>query len=286
MLKTRVLTALIGIPLFLVLLALPGGHAFCAAVCVIACLGLWEFGRAFRATAHRPSAIFLFAGAMLPLWVWFFTVQPEEARTRWVAIVLPVVLTIALLAVFWEFHLGRAKETHPIAHNLGLGLLGAGYVGGLISFLILLRLAPSTHPLPGGLDGGIGWVMLTMAPLWAGDSAAYFVGRAFGKRKLAPQLSPNKTWEGAWANFGACGVVGTLLAMSLGVSVGTGLLLGAGIGILGQVGDLFESAMKRSLGIKDFGALLPGHGGALDRFDSALFCAPYVWCLLNGTAVW
>jgi phosphatidate cytidylyltransferase len=123
-------------------------------------------------------------------------------------------------------------------------------------------------------------LFLVLLPLWAGDSAAIFVGKAWGRHLFAPSISPNKTVEGALANLAAC----VLLAWGVGTwvrcSMPTALCAGLICGVFGQAGDLFESVLKRSAGVKDSGSLLPGHGGLLDRIDSFLFCAPLVLVLL------
>lgn len=123
-------------------------------------------------------------------------------------------------------------------------------------------------------------LLLLFLCLWAGDTAAFFVGKSLGKYKLAPTISPNKTIEGAVANLIAASAVGLFLAEWCGLTQALGLAVGTIIGLAGQMGDLYESAWKRSLGIKDSGNLLPGHGGLLDRFDSLLFAAPPVAALL------
>jgi len=124
-------------------------------------------------------------------------------------------------------------------------------------------------------------LLLAVIPLWGGDTAAIFAGKAFGKTPLAPKISPKKTVEGGIANLLACLVVATLVANAIGQSVLVGLLCGTVAGILGQIGDLFESGLKRAVGVKDSGTLLPGHGGILDRIDSILFTAPFVWLITS-----
>jgi phosphatidate cytidylyltransferase len=137
-------------------------------------------------------------------------------------------------------------------------------------------------PLPGMLaDAGAWVVVLVIATTWACDSGAFFSGRALGKRKLAPTISPGKTVEGAAGGMVcalamALGVGWLLLRLDIRLAAAVGVLTG----VLAPVGDLCESAMKRELGIKDFGSLFPGHGGVLDRFDSLLFTAPVVYYLL------
>ena len=124
-------------------------------------------------------------------------------------------------------------------------------------------------------------LLLAVVPLWGGDTAAIFAGRAFGKHPLAPSISPKKTVEGAVANLLACIAVAVPLSLWIGYSVTIGLGCGVVAGILGQAGDLFESYIKRLAGVKDSGRILPGHGGVLDRIDSILFTAPFVWLLLS-----
>ena len=116
-------------------------------------------------------------------------------------------------------------------------------------------------------------LLLVFLPLWAGDTAAIFAGKAFGKHPLAPNISPKKTWEGAIANFAACILAAWGTAVWVGIAPAWGVLIGVITGVLGQTGDLFESWLKRQAGVKDSGNLLPGHGGILDRIDSLLFTA-------------
>jgi phosphatidate cytidylyltransferase len=131
-----------------------------------------------------------------------------------------------------------------------------------------------------GLDGAK-WVLFLLALVWAGDIAAYFAGRAIGRVKMAPLLSPKKTWEGAAANVLASMVVGYFFAGWIGVDLLPMLLLAALANAAGQAGDLLESAYKRGARVKDSGGLLPGHGGMLDRVDSLILATPVVWCYVE-----
>lgn len=180
------------------------------------------------------------------------------------------------------------EATIPLA-LLGAGLLGATYpqvriiwpaigfwIGGPLLGLIWLHRAA----MPSSFFEFRAPILLAFLPLWAGDTAAIFAGRAFGKHLLAPAISPKKTWEGSIANLLACMAVATPLATWIGYSWLTGLLCGLACGILGQAGDLFESALKRRSNLKDSGGLLPGHGGLLDRIDSLLCAAPAVALIL------
>ena len=115
--------------------------------------------------------------------------------------------------------------------------------------------------------------LMLLLPIWAGDTLALIVGKAFGKHKLAPSISPNKTWEGAGANFVACIATAAVLGVSLNLPLHASLVAGAVSGVLGQVGDLAQSYLKRVTGLKDSGGVLPGHGGILDRMDSLLLSA-------------
>lgn len=156
------------------------------------------------------------------------------------------------------------------------GFAGLWIVGGLVAVLMLHRAAPG---------GGI-WLLspalMALVPVWAGDIAAIFAGKAFGKRLLAPRISPKKTVEGGVANLLVAVLVAWLLGRLLGFSDVRSLGAGVAVGVLGQAGDLFESWLKRRSDVKDSGTLLPGHGGVLDRIDSVLFAAPAVALILLG----
>lgn len=157
----------------------------------------------------------------------------------------------------------RFRELNSVIHHLGLVLLGFLYLPLLLGHMALL------HELPHGKE----WIFLVLFIIMTGDSAAYFTGINFGRRKLYPAISPNKSIEGALG-----GLVGSFVGALFfkycffsQLSVGDCLLLGLGLGALGQTGDLFESMLKRSFGVKDSGTLIPGHGGILDRLDSLIF---------------
>jgi phosphatidate cytidylyltransferase len=120
-------------------------------------------------------------------------------------------------------------------------------------------------------------LLFTAVLVWAGDSAAYFAGRSFGRVKLAPQLSPNKTWEGAIANLLAALLVGVVFSDWTRIPLIHMLAMAVLGSVSGQMGDIFKSAFKRGVGVKDSGALLPGHGGMWDRIDALIFAAPAVW---------
>lgn len=157
--------------------------------------------------------------------------------------------------------------------NTGLIVLGTLYAGLLLTFLIVIRNSNQGQEL----------VFLVFLLTWAQDVAAFFAGRAWGSRKLYPRLSPGKTWEGFLAGL----LLSALLAVASQpflvreLSLLVRLFLGLGVGLIGPLGDLFESMVKRSAGAKDSGRLLPGHGGLLDRLDSLLFSAPFAYLYLR-----
>ena len=126
------------------------------------------------------------------------------------------------------------------------------------------------------------WLVFGLVVSWIGDTGAYYVGRRYGRHKLAPQVSPKKTWEGAIASAAVSGLAGGLAMPRLipGVGIGEALVLALAANIAGQVGDLAESAIKRGAGVKDSGTLLPGHGGLLDRVDSSMFALPVLYAIL------
>jgi phosphatidate cytidylyltransferase len=166
----------------------------------------------------------------------------------------------------------RTSDRALIDWALSLGL--ALYVGGLMQFYMPLRAFASS--VPGA------WVMALLVLSWVCDSSAFFVGGAFGRTRLAPSISPNKSVEGAVAGLIAPTLVGPLLGLALGlpllVMAGYGLAIAAAT----IVGDLVESFVKRQTGVKDSGILIPGHGGLLDRMDSLLFCAPIAVLYLHA----
>lgn len=280
MLRTRVLTAVIGIPLMLGVIFAPGGGLFAFTLSLLALIGSMEYKRAYEQAdwfpKPRPNRLLLLGGAALPLLIWGF---PAASLTN---LLLPIVATAILAELIGAWRRG----SHSVAPNIGYGVFGMFYIGWLFGFGVLLR-QDSTPATLGGwqVEQGALWVLWLFTMLWSGDSGAYFIGKFIGKRKIATLLSPAKTLEGFIANLILCLLVGWWGGVNLGLPVHWAFTAGVGVGILGQLGDLFESALKRSIGVKDFGGILPGHGGVLDRFDSFLFSAPWVWAVLHWAGV-
>lgn len=180
---------------------------------------------------------------------------------------LPAVLAFAGLAAI--FFAGRGRGSADSARAAVLAALGALYIGGFLSTYV------RTIRLPGGRH----WVLLGVTAVAAGDVAAYFTGRAFGRRPLAPRVSPNKTVEGAVGGLAASLLAGAGYGAAFlpHLPWGTAAFVSVLVGAVGQAGDLFESFLKRAAGVKDSGTILPGHGGMFDRADAAIAAGPVLY---------
>lgn len=298
--KTRILTSLVGVPLILVLLFWPGGLPWFCFVAAVMAMAIYEFTKALWAKGIYvhwialavAGATTLFCGAPRP--GESFGALDSQTLHRihnWVSIETAAVLIMLLLAgdLIWN-------RRAPLK-NLGATFVGMVWITFAMPFLVQIRGVGVLMETRGGqpffeMPFGIpirAWLVLSvLLVIWAGDSGAYFVGRAIGKHKMAPAISPNKTWEGAIGGLAASWLVGHWMVNHVGLYTGLALVFGLIVGAAGQIGDLFESAIKREIGIKDFGNLLPGHGGVLDRFDSLLFAAPVAYLLLypDGLLRW
>lgn len=157
--------------------------------------------------------------------------------------------------------LSVALLTSGTATSAMFSLSGVVYIGGLFGSLFFLRSGPD----------GRSWALFTLLVTWVTDVGAYLGGMALGKHKLAPKISPGKSWEGAICGAVAAALTGGALSTAFGIQVGYGIAGGAFLGVIGELGDLVESSLKRFGNLKDSGKFLPGHGGVLDRFDSLLF---------------
>jgi phosphatidate cytidylyltransferase len=286
-LAKRLLTAGVGIPAVAALVH-AGGPVFLAAVIFLAAAALLELN---KMAARKNLGIYFFAGA-LPV---FFLCL---AAYFWGGRQLDSLVALAVLAILGEGVL-RHKEDGCFYKSC-FTLLAFCYIGIFFSRLILLRNLWPNDALDtffGRMPAGEAVFWVTLAGVWASDTFAYFVGTAFGRVKLCPAISPGKSWEGALGGFLGCVAAvwilgGHVFGLEGFAPLGPGLLgatgkginlplLGALIGIFAPLGDLAESWLKRFFGVKDSGALFPGHGGALDRLDSLLFAAPAVFAYLS-----
>ncbi len=249
--KTRIIAALVGIPPVLAAVFLAGPLLFGAIVLALALLALHEY---LRLCAVEP----LLAAAVLGCAVPVLIAVPAGGAPGVGAASL---LALALLSLW------RVEDPARRFRGLAEGVLGLAYIGYGLGCLWLLRME-TAH--------GAAWLFLVLGATWAGDSAAYFVGSRFGRRRLCPNLSPNKTWAGAVGGL-AGSLAGGLLSLPLfagDVPAGFVASTSLAVGLTGQLGDLFESLWKRAKGVKDSGNLIPGHGGILDRIDSLLLGIP------------
>lgn len=265
----RIITAAIGLPILIALVFYRGGVPFAFLTGALAVIGVLEFYAGVRKTGIRPRmflgavavAIIIRAGFMEN----YSSAAPFYAGTLTLLLVLTLVLELLRM------------EKRPLA-GVGATVFGAMYVGWLLSYLVRIRSMPGEMEVLGITSEKGAWlVVFVILVTWACDTGAYFSGRSLGKRKLAPKLSPAKTVEGSIGGLVSAASVAVLLGLLLRMPIDHALILGGLMGVFGQLGDLVESSFKREIGIKDFGSILPGHGGALDRFDSLLFTGPLVY---------
>jgi phosphatidate cytidylyltransferase len=252
-------------------IAFVGGPIYGGFVCLACAYAAFEVRAMLRSGGYVPVALILFGTAVaLPLDAWLrpaadpWTVAPDGL----------LLLVVFLIGSLVSLLIRPTSERALIdwALSLGLGL----YIGGLMQFYFPLRALPTA--LPGF------WVMALLILSWFCDSSAFFVGRKFGRIRLAPTISPKKSVEGAVAGLATAAIVGPLLGLIVGLP--PLLMVGYGLAVAGAtiVGDLVESLLKRQTGVKDSGMLIPGHGGLLDRMDSLLFCAPIAVLYLRAFA--
>ncbi|MGH7506501.1 MAG: phosphatidate cytidylyltransferase [Longimicrobiales bacterium] len=287
-LAQRVAVAAIGVPLA-VLLIYAGGWMLVVVLALIAAGGAAEL---YRLAAQRGTRAFLGFGvaltAAMVLIAGAYPIAAQAGRWLWPLVFLATLVLGA--ASIWA----RGVKGEPL-HATAVTLLGAVFIGGAFSYLVLLRHLDAAA----GLASPSAWhgaalVAFPIALAWIGDTCAYFAGRAWGRRKLIPSVSPGKTVEGAIAGLVGTVVIGAVYAwliFQLWLGLPIGALAGAAGGLLispaAQVGDLAESLLKREAGVKDSGSLLPGHGGILDRFDSLLFAVPTAyWYLALVLPLW
>jgi len=265
MLKYRVITGAVGVPV--VILAIWFGDPwpwFTLLIAAAALAGTYEFYHMANFDRREPL---IYLGL---LWALALVLNPHYRSPD----VLPIVITATtLISLIWL--LCRPSKEGAF-RNWAWTIVGALYVGWMLSYWLNLR----------GLEDGRNWVYLAMLTTFANDTGAFFIGRARGKHKLAPAISAAKTWEGAIGGL-ICAILGAMvIAMVLNLISPFAfkywqiILLGFLVGAFAQLGDLVESLLKRNMGVKESGNLLPGHGGILDRFDSLIFVGAVVYYYL------
>ncbi len=269
MLKQRTLTSAWYATLLVVIVWFGGGPGFTALVATLGVLAALEFYRMVASTKRPPLTYFGL------VWTAFFILSHNSELMSLLEthfnpdLLTPLLITSAIVLSLFGLLTRRQKE--GTFTSWVWTIAGILYIGWLLSHLVALR----------GLDSGRNWVFLVLFVTWVSDTTAFLVGRVLGRHKLAPAISPGKTWEGTIG--GICGgiAVSTLFftptPLQLPLTSGQAILLGAITSILGQVGDLVESLLKRNLGVKDSGNLMPGHGGILDRIDSLILASIVVY---------
>uniref|UniRef100_A0A7C2IPC0 Phosphatidate cytidylyltransferase n=1 Tax=Ammonifex degensii TaxID=42838 RepID=A0A7C2IPC0_9THEO len=220
--------------------------------------GLREMLRLLSGVGLKPPPLLAYLGGLILVAATYAGKGVEGA--------LVYVLLVCVVPLVFLF----PRYTPPEA---GIAFISVAYLS-LFLYLYLLRLLP---------DGWY-WLLLALVSTWSFDTAAYFAGRLWGRRRLTPNLSPGKSVEGLGAGLLVSAAAATLFALWLPVSPLRLGLLGLAVGAAGQIGDLVVSAVKRATGHKDAGSLIPGHGGVLDRFDSFLLTAPLVYFVARWLA--
>jgi phosphatidate cytidylyltransferase len=242
-------------------------------VIVASIIGLAEL---FTALTEHSIKSYAYVGYVYAVAV-IATTYFDSSRVEYV-LIIGLILSLVVMLRYAQ---------HPHAYTgWALTIAAVWYIAYTLSYIVRMR-AMST-PLSDGLLStymapGVAWIITTLASTWLCDTFAYFSGRHFGKHLLAPHISPKKTWEGSIG-----GVIGAILTSSaciplfgLPIPWWGGIIIGVMAGIVGPLGDLAESLIKRQLGIKDLGTLFPGHGGMLDRIDSVIFMVPLVYVALH-----
>ena len=276
----RVATAAVLIPLAVVLVLWGSTALLALAVAFVTMLALFEYFALGEAIGHRAYRFWTASCALMLVFVrWFARIEPGFGLPRRMTVHREIDFFFGISPtvpdVFFLFVLGVAVLTLWTKRPLVEALPAAGVsASGLLLIAFPLSYAVSLHGWP---VQGPPVLLFAMVIIWVGDTAAYFVGRAIGKHPLAPHLSPNKTWEGTVASFVGSLIVAVVFARLMTVPFGHLLGMAAVGNVAGQVGDLLESAYKRSAGSKDSGSILPGHGGVLDRIDALILAIPVVW---------
>jgi phosphatidate cytidylyltransferase len=276
MLRARVLSTVIGLPLLIVIVWF-GEPWFTLLIVLWGALAAREF-YALVSSAKVPA--FTYFGLLFTVLIILSRNPPllQLLQSYLNAYLLTSFLlaSAAILSLLWL--LVRASRD-SLFNRWAWTMAGILYTGWLLSYLVALR----------GFEDGRNWVFFALLVNFASDTSAYFVGRALGRHYLAPQISPGKTWEGAVGAVAGATLIGLFFVLPtplrLDLSWGLALLLSVLVSIFGQLGDLLESWFKRRMSVKDSGRLIPGHGGILDRMDSTVFAGVvvYYFVLLSNT---
>ncbi len=260
----RIISAVLGIPLLL-FFVIAGGLPLKAAALVISLMGMYEF---YKAVSGKIKVVHI-AAFILDI-LYFIILSADDISVIYSVFIAAVLIIMMLLVIF--------HDTNNI-YDGAIAILGFFYIGVMLSLICKIR------------DFSIIFAWLPFIFAFASDTGAYFIGSAIGRHKLTPKLSPKKSVEGALGGIVTTAVLSAVYAFvcfkiySLDIKYIPVLAAAGAVGsVFGQLGDLAASAVKRQAGIKDYGKLMPGHGGVMDRFDSVLFTLPFVYIIMNFMA--
>lgn len=273
--KQRILVAVVGIPLLLAVLCWAPDWATALLLAALSVIAAHELLTAVSGAekAKRWTALPAVTGALVIAAVYFsaerYAASSTETVLRWLVAAAVLVLLLASVLTY-------GKPGALVLQDVCVMAIAGLVIPWAFSCVLQLRMLPH----------GAGLVLMPLVAAFCSDSAALFTGMACGKHKMAPLVSPHKTVEGALGGI-AGGVVGMVIfrivfyfCTLVPLHIGWCVVIGLAGALLGELGDLSFSVVKRQVGIKDYGRLLPGHGGVLDRFDSVLFAAPMIWMIV------
>ncbi len=268
----RTITGVIALPILAVILIFANTIVMDIFTAIIACISMYEYFHCFKSTDKGNPSQYL--GYIWCTLIAFTHFVDDRLLTN----ILVAVIPISLVILFAELVLAKGKKT---IKDIGITMIGICYIPMMLIYLSLVR----NMELDDGLNGRI-LIWFVLIASWGSDVFAYFIGRHFGKHKLT-KISPNKTVEGAVAGVVGAILLGIIFAVLCNTLWGVGinyLLIGcimALLSIVGQIGDLAASSIKRYCEIKDFSELIPGHGGMLDRIDSIIFVLPFAFIFFS-----
>ena len=268
----RTITGVITLPVLAIILIFSNTIIMDIFTAIIACISMYEYFHCFKSTNKANPSQYL--GYIYCILIAFTHFVDERLLTS----ILIAIIPVSLVVLFAELVLSKGKKT---VTDIAVTMLGICYIPLMLIYLSLVRDMELDH----GLNGKI-LIWFVLIASWGSDIFAYFIGRHFGKHKLTA-VSPNKTVEGAVAGVVGAILLGILFAILCNTIWGVGinyLLIGcimAVLSIVGQIGDLAASSIKRYCEIKDFSELIPGHGGMLDRIDSIIFVLPFAFILFS-----
>ena len=277
----RSLTALVGIPILVGAIWL-GAPWLTVLVVAAGLAAIWELYRMTPAGVG-PLPIVLGAAWVLAM---LSGAQAASGRDNFLIISGGVLAAGSFAALLWFIAFYRGDDSvgnKNIPIGFGYLILGPIYVGFLLAHALMLReITGSGAEIEGTSDFGRSWLLFALLVTFAADTGAYLVGRAVGRRPMAPSISPNKTWEGSLGGFASAVAAALVLGLvfDLGVPAWQQAMIGGVVGVVGQWGDLIESKLKRIADLKDASSIIPGHGGLLDRLDSVLLTLPAVYYLI------